>query len=257
MEDLDVRSALTAYVTEDEPPIGLDGARILARGRRSRRNRLLAASAGVLVVLLAIGATVLASPRQGEIAGPSCPSASAGETRAQIVDRLSCVVDKAVRSMLPPGAKVERLTIPGETPPPNPFHLIADPVGTAPRDALFHMGVRVTDERGTGSVYFLALLDDASSGGAFSMARCGTAVPNQVSCEVEQLKEGGLRKVTERANGVLTYRASLTAPGMNVEFWSSNSGVLEQNGVPLPVQRPEPTLNAVQVRGLALTPGLG
>ncbi|WP_328646092.1 SigE family RNA polymerase sigma factor [Amycolatopsis sp. NBC_00348] len=122
-------------------------------------------------------------------------------------------------------------------PPPNPFH--------------------VTDERGTGSVYFLALLDDASSGGASSMVRCGTAVPSQVSCEVEQLKEGGLRKVTERANGVLTYRASLTAPGMNVEFWSSNSGVLEQKGVPLPVQRPEPTLNAVQVRGLALTPGLG
>jgi hypothetical protein len=44
---------------------------------------------------------------------------------------------------------------------------------------------------------------------------------------------------------------------MNLEFWSNNSGVLAQKDVRLPVQRPEPTLNAAQVRGLALTPGLG
>jgi hypothetical protein len=257
MEDLDVRSALTAYVTEDEPPIGLDGDAILAKGRRSRRNRLLTASAGVLVVLLALGAAVIALPRQGEIAGHACPAASAGETRERIVDRLSCVVGDAVRSMLPPGARIERLTIPGEAPPEDPFHLIADAVGAAPRDALFHMGVRVTDERGSGAVYFMALLNDASSGHASSLTKCGGTDPKQVSCEVEQLKEGGLRKVTERANGVLTYRASLTAPGMNIEFWSNNSGVLQQKDVPLPVQRPEPTLNAAQVRGLALTPGLG
>ncbi|MFJ1761751.1 hypothetical protein ACIOD2_15625 [Amycolatopsis sp. NPDC088138] len=253
MEDLDVRSALTAYVTEGEPPIGLDGDTILARGRRSRRTRLLVASASVLVVLLALGAAVIALPRQGEIAGPACPSASAGETREQIVDRLSCVVGNAVRSMLPPGAKVERLTIPGETPPADPFHLVADAVGDTPREAVFHMGVRVTDERGSGSVYFTALLGD----GGFAMARCGTGVPDQVSCEVEQLKEGGLRKVTESANGVLTYRASLVAPGANIEFSANNSGVLVQKGVRVPVQRPEPALNAAQVRGLALTPGLG
>jgi hypothetical protein len=252
MEDLDVRSALTAYVTEDEPPIGLDGDVILAQGRRSRRTRLLAASAGVLVVLLALGAAVIVLPRQGEIAGPACPSASAGETRDQIVDRLSCVVGNAVRSMLPAGAKVERLTIPGETPPADPFHLVADAVGNTPREALFHLGVRVSDERGSGSVYFTALL-----GGVSALARCGTAVPNQVSCEVEQLKEGGLRKVTESANGVLTYRASLIASGTNIEFSANNSGVLVQKGVRVPVQRPEPALNAVQVRGLVLTPGLG
>jgi hypothetical protein len=252
MEDLDVRSALTAYVTEDEPPIGLDGDVILAKGRRSRRNRLLAASAGVLVVLLALGAAVIALPRQGEIAGRSCPSASAGETREQIVDRLSCVVGDAVRSMLPSGARIERLTIPGETPPADPFHLVADPVGAAPQEALFHMGVRVTDERGTGAVYFLGL-----PSGASSMARCGGADPDRASCDVEQLKEGGLRTGIAHVNGVLSYHASLTSPTMNLEFWSNNSGVLEQKDVRLPVQRPEPTLNAAQVRGLALTPGLG
>ncbi|MDT7796792.1 MAG: hypothetical protein QOI78_225 [Actinomycetota bacterium] len=252
MEDLDVRSALTAYVTEGEPPIGLDGDAILARGRRSRRNRLLAASAGVLVVLLALGVAVIALPRQAEIAGHACPSAPAGETRAQIVDRLSCVVGNAVRSMLPSGAKVERLTIPGETPPADPFHLVADALGGAPQDAVFHMGVRVTDELGAGSVYFMALPSSPSS-----KANCGGTDPHQVSCAVEQPADGTLRKVTERVDGVLTYRASLVSPTTNFQFWSNNSGVLVQEGVRVPVQRPEPVLNAAQVRGLALTPGLG
>ncbi|MFG1641773.1 hypothetical protein ACGFMK_15925 [Amycolatopsis sp. NPDC049252] len=56
---------------------------------------------------------------------------------------------------------------------------------------------------------------------------------------------------------VLTYRASLVSPTTNIHFWSNNCGVPVQEGVRVPVQRPAPALNAVQVRGPAQTPGLG
>jgi hypothetical protein len=248
MEDLDVRSALTAYVTGAEPPIGLDGDAVLALGRRSRRTRLLAASVAALVVVLALGLAVVAAPRQSEIAGQGCPAAASAETRDRLVDRLSCVLGRAVRAMLAPGVRIERLTIPGETPPPDPFHLVADPVGDGPREALFHMGVRLIDERGAGSLYFMAL-----PGSTGLMPKCAT--PG--GCSVEQRAEGALQVMTGQENGVLTHRATLDGPELVVQLWSNTSGVLVQGKAPVPVQRPEPPFTLARIRELALTPGLG
>jgi hypothetical protein len=245
----DVRSALTAYVTEDEPPLGLSGDAVLAAARLSRRRHLLTGVVAAVVVVLALGLAVVVLPHRDPPAGPPCPSAT--DTRSAITDRLSCVVGKAVRSVLAPDVRLTRLTIPGETPPPDPFHLIADAVGGTPREAVFHMGVRVTDALGSGSVYVLML---PTQNGV--VPRCSPA-PELVSCSVEQLPEGVVQLTTSQVAGVLTYRAALSAPGVYVQFWSNNSGVLEQKDVRVPAQRPAPVLTAAQVRKLALTPGLG
>lgn len=242
----DVRTALTAYVTDGEPPLGLSAGAVLAAARRSRRQHLVTGAVAVCVVVLALVLAVVVLPHRDQVASPPCPGGT--DTRAALVERLSCLVGRAVRALLPPEAQVSRLTIPGETPPADPFHLIADPAGDAPGDALFHMGVRVTDARGTGSVYVLIL--PGGGGGP----KCGD--PEQIGCRTETTARGLLWLSTLRSGDVVTNRAGLAAPNAHVQFWSDDSGVLPQPGVRLPKQRPEPTLTLDQVRQLALTPGL-
>lgn len=243
----DVRTALTAYVTEGEPPLGLTGDAVLSAARLSRRRYLLTGAVALAVVVLALGLAVVVLPHRSEVASRPCPTAS--DTRSALVDRLSCVIGNAVRSFLGPDVQISRLTIPGETPPEDPFHLIADPVGDAPREALFHMGVRVTDALGSGSVYVL-IVPTSNAGGP----PCGD--PEEIACRTEPTPRGTMWLSTLRSGDVVTHRAALAASGAQVQFWSNNSGVLDRAGVRLPAQRPEPTLTAAQVRGLALTPGL-
>lgn len=245
----DIRSALTAYVTEDEPPIGLSGEAVLAAARSSRRRYLLTGAAALAVVVLALGLAVVVLPDRGDVASRPCPSAS--DTRSALVDRLSCVIGNAVRSFLAPDARISRLTIPGETPPADPFHLIADPAdGDAPQDALFHMGVRVTDDRGTGSVSVL-IVPSSNSGGP------PCEEPEEILCRTEPTPQGLLWLSTLRSGDVMTHRVALAAPDAVVQFSSNNSGVPERAGVRPPKQREEPVLTLAQVRQLALTPGLG
>ncbi|WP_410668863.1 hypothetical protein [Amycolatopsis sp. cmx-4-68] len=243
----DVRAALTAYVTEDEPPIGLTGDAVLAAARLSRRRHLLTGVVALVVVVLALGLAVVVLPHRNEVASRPCPTAS--DTRSALVDRLSCVIGKAVRSMLDPAVQISRLTIPGETPPEDPFHLIADPAGDAPREALFHMGVRVTDARGSGSVYVL-IVPSGNSGGP------PCEEPGEIVCRTEPTAHGTLWLSTLRFGEVVTHRVARGGPDALVQFWSNNSGVLERAGASLPAQRPEPALSLAQVRELALTPGL-
>jgi hypothetical protein len=245
----DVRSALTAYVTEDEPPLGLSGDAVLAAARLSRRRHLLTGVVAAVVVVLALGLAVVVLPHRDPPAGPPCPSAT--DTRSALVDRLSCVVSNAVRSMLDPDVQITRLTIPGETPPEDPFHLVADALGDQPRDALFHMGVRVTDAQGTGSVYVMIVPGGTGGTGG---PPCGE--PEEISCSTEQTPQGVLRLSTLHTGDAVKNRVSRAGPAAQVQFWSTSSGVLERAGVELPEQRPEPTLTLDQVRQLALTPGL-
>ncbi len=243
----DVRSALTAYVTEGEPPLGLSGDAVLSAARLSRRRHLLTGVVAAVVVVLALGLAVVVLPHRAEVANRPCPTAS--DTREALVDRLSCVIGNVVRSLLAPDVQISRLTISGEAPPDDPFHLVADAIGPAPSDALFHMGVRVTDAQGTGSVYVLIVPGSIAGG-----PPCG--VPEEITCRTEPTPQGDLWLSSLRAGDAVKNRASLAAPGAQVQFWSTSSGVLEQTGVRLPKQRPEPTLTLAQVRQLALTPGL-
>ncbi|MEU0533515.1 hypothetical protein [Amycolatopsis tolypomycina] len=232
----DVRSLLTAYVTEDEPPLGLDGDRVLAAARRSRRQHLLTGAAAVAVVVLALGLAVVVLPNRGPVAGPSCPS---GSTREALVERLSCVVAGAVRPLLAPDARLS----------PGSFAVVADPVGDAPREADFRTHVRVTDARGTGSVTVVLYPTPNSA--------TPSCVPDDlISCSVERLPQGTLQLTTDQSTGALVHRAALSAPWGYVAVSSSDSGEPERKDLHTPSQRPEPTLTLDQVRQVALTPEL-
>jgi hypothetical protein len=232
----DVRSVLTTYVTEGEPPLGLSGDAVLAAARRSRRQHLLTGAVAVCVVVLALGLAVVVLPKRGSVAAPSCPP---GSTREALVERLSCVVAGAVRPLLAPDARIS----------PGSFAVVADPVGDAPREADFRTHVRVTDARGTGSV--TVVLYPTPNSATLS------CVPGEsISCSVERLPQGTLQLTTDRSTGALVHRAALSAPWGYVAVSSSDSGEPERKDLQTPSQRPEPTLTLDQVRQVALTPGL-
>ena len=240
----DVRSLLTAYVTQDEPPIALSGDAVLAAARRSRRQHLLTGVVAVCVVVLALGLAVVVLPQRGPVAGPSCPS---GSSRSALVERLSCVVGHAVRALLPPDARVSRL---GSEGPSDPFTVVADPVSEIPREAIFRTDIRVTDARGSGSVSVVLYPTPNSVR--------PSCFPDDdlISCSVEQVPEGTLQLTSSQSTGALTHQAALSAPWGYVRVFSSDSGEPERKDLQTPSQRPEPVLTPAQVRELALTPGL-
>jgi hypothetical protein len=250
MEDLDVRSALSSYVTEDEPPIGLSGAAVLAAGRRSRRRRLVAATGGAVVVLVAAVTLAVSGPgRQAPppTAGTACAVKSTGATPSEIRTRLACVIGDAVRSRLSPSAKIERLTIPGETAPTDPF------LPAVTGDSMYQLGVRVTDQHGAGAVYVQLIAVDG-----LSVPRCTEVTPpNPDGCWVSQLSQGALQTVTYRRGGLVTYEARLSAPGWLAVVTTNNSGVLRHDPAgAVAVQSPLPPLTAEQTADVVLTRGL-
>ncbi|MFK0248749.1 hypothetical protein ACIQUM_28990 [Amycolatopsis azurea] len=259
MDDLDVRSALTEYVTGAEPPIGLTEDGVLAAGRRSRRRRLSAGIAGAALAVVAIlGATfmVIAPPRPDEpVAGDDCGTKFSGETAQQVLTRLSCVVGAAVRSRLAPGVRIERITIPGEVPPADPFLLQSLRAGeTDGAPMLYFLGVRVSDERGTGAVYVRI-----SPPPGYGMANCGARdLPKSDSCAKRQIAEGDLMELASRNDeGLITQTTRLYRSSVTITVITNNTGVLDSGeGAALPVQRAEPTLTPAQLQEIAVNPGL-
>jgi hypothetical protein len=120
MQETTVREALRAYVSVDEPPLGLTSDGVLAAGRRSRRNRRLAgvAVAGLATALLAAGAVVVLD---GARTGPhyeavaACPYPPGPRPPGQVIadqplppmvlewakTRLTCHLAQALPSLLP------------------------------------------------------------------------------------------------------------------------------------------------------------
>ncbi|GAB3730979.1 hypothetical protein GCM10027598_53580 [Amycolatopsis oliviviridis] len=259
MDDLDVRSALTEYVTEAEPPIGLTEDGVLAAGRRSRRRRLSAGIAGAALAVVAIlGAAfmVIAPPRSDEpVAGDHCGTKTSDETEQQVRTRLSCVVSAAVRSRLAPGVRIERITIPGETPPADPFLLNFIRAGETEGAPMFYfLGVRVSDERGTGAVYVRI-----GPPPGYGMANCAARdLPKSDACSQRQIAEGGLIELgSQNHAGLTTHTTRLYRPSATITISTNNSGALDSGeGADLPVQRAEPTLTSAQLQEIAVNPGL-
>ncbi len=258
MDDLDVRSALTEYVTEAEPPIGLTEEDVLAAGRRSRRRRLSAGIAGAaLAVVAALGVTfaIVAPQRAEPVAGDPCGTKPPGETAQQVLARLSCAIGTAVRARLASGVRIERITLPDEIPPPDPFQVYStrlDEVGGTP--TFYYLGVRVSDDRGTGSVYLRI-----SSPLGYGRASCEAAdVPKTDDCSSRRIAEGTLRELTSRTGeGLIVRTTLLSTPTATITLITNNSGVMDTgDGARLPVQSPEPPLSGPQLQDIATTPGL-
>ncbi|WP_414940565.1 hypothetical protein [Amycolatopsis sp. cmx-11-51] len=265
MDDLDVRSVLTKYVTEAEPPIGLTGDRVLAAGRRSRRRRLAAAGiAGAAFAVVAIlGATSVMTtpsppppPRPADpVPGARCGTRTSDETAQQLLTRLSCIVDTSVRSRVAPGARIERLTLPDEIPPPDPFLLTAKRVeeeGTV--STLYYLDVRVSDDRGAGSV-LVRILPPIYN---WETSCEDATIPKTASCSTRQIADGVLRETTNRNEaGLIVRTTELTMPTGVIYLSSTNTGVVESgDGIHLPVERAEPPLTSKQLEEIATMPGL-
>ncbi|WP_181773259.1 hypothetical protein [Amycolatopsis pittospori] len=258
MDDLDVRSALTEYVTEAEPPIGLTEQGVLAAGRRSRRRRLSAGITGAaLAVVAALGVTfaVIAPQPDGPVAGDRCGTKSPGETAQQVITRMSCTVGAAVRSRLAPGVRIERLTLPEEIPPSDPFLLYSKQFPeTAAASTFYFLGVRVSDDRGAGSVYVRI-----SPPLGYGMASCEAEnIPKADSCTSRRIAEGILLELTSRTpEGLIVHTTMLSGPTATITLISNNSGVLDTgDGFRPPVQSAEPPLSGPQLQDIAVRPGL-
>ncbi len=252
MEDLDVRSALTSYVTDDEPPIGLTTETVLAAGRRSRRRRMAAAVAGAALAVAAIVGTtfVIAVPWPGgQVAGPVCPDKTRPEAPAQTNARLSCAVGNAVRAVLPPDSPIERLTIPGEAPHADPFELISMP---PEEPVIHHMGVRVDTGAGPGSVYVVTV------GVANPWPEtCKSPERTPTECLTRRFGDGLLQEAIFVESGLITYESTYYASSGTVTVTANNSGVLKKNPVPdAPPQSPVPPLTRAQVTAIATTSAL-
>ncbi|MBB5856158.1 hypothetical protein ACFQ05_25105 [Amycolatopsis umgeniensis] len=266
MDDLDVRSALTEYVTEAEPPIRLTGRDVLAAGRRSQRRRLSAGVTGAALAVVAIlGVTSLmtAPPQQPQtppqpaqpVEVDRCGTRAADETAQQVLTRLSCVVGTAVRSRVTPGARIEKLTLPGEIPPSDPFLLTAKRYEEEEGSPLlYYLDVRVSDDRGAGSLH-VRVLPPVYDG----LKSCeDPTIPKTASCSVRQTAEGVLLELTTRnEEGLIVRTAHLKTPTGTIYLITNNTGAVETgDGVHLPVERAEPPLTATQLQEIAATPGL-
>jgi len=266
MDDLDVRSALAEYVTETEPPLGLTGDDVLTAGRRSRRHRLsaagIASAAFAVVAILGVASlltTPVPPPSPPQPAKPvpvaRCGERVTGETTQQVVARLTCVIGTAVRARVAPEAQIENLPQPGATPPSDPFHLTAKrteengEVGT-----VYYMDVRVSDDRGAGSVHFRVIPPFVHL-----MTSCDDrTIPKTASCSAHQLSEGPLRETADRnAEGMVVLTTLIRTSAGTIYIAAENTGVVATgDGVHRPVQRAEPPLTSAQLQEIVTMPGL-
>ncbi|MEU9686844.1 hypothetical protein [Amycolatopsis japonica] len=226
MEHQDVRFALKEYVTEAEPPIGLNGDDVLAKGRRSRRRRLTTVIAAVAVAAAGfpVGTALVALPDRQEPAATSpCGEKPPGETTEAAKVRIACVIEAAVRT---------RVTLGSDS----PFELKAIPIGKGSGYLLVHpvhdgsLSVSVMPNDGT-------LL---STGMA-----CRRLDPAPTACSASLIEGGTLvETTTKEKDGHLAYGAAYQTETAIVEV--STDGA----------ENAQPPLSEAQIREIALTPGL-
>ncbi|MFI9454499.1 hypothetical protein [Amycolatopsis sp. NPDC052450] len=226
MEDQDVRSALKEYVTVAEPPIGLTGDGVLTAGRRSRRRRLTTVIAAVALAAAGfpVGTAIIALPDRNEPAATSpCAKKSPEETSEAAKTRLSCVIEAAVRA---------RVTLGSDT----PFELKAVPLG---KTNAYHLVYPVRD--GTMSVTL-----HPNNGTLLSTGMaCQDVDPVSTTCSASLIDGGTLVETTAKENGGrLTYGATYQTEAAIVEVFTEGG------------KSARPPLSEVQVREIALTPGL-
>ncbi|WP_370944477.1 hypothetical protein AB5J62_36010 [Amycolatopsis sp. cg5] len=156
MEENDLRAALRAYVTTDEPPVGLAEITVVKAGKRARLRHTFAAigsAALVVIALVTVGAVVLprlhtTTPVPVAAKAP-CPPNRAEETDEDIRARLTCVVRFILQPYLPADVKLGRDWI-GQTWPPGDDPL---EIAVERRDyASFNLRLTLTDDQGLGAL---------------------------------------------------------------------------------------------------------
>ncbi|MEU4238293.1 hypothetical protein [Actinoplanes sp. NPDC026619] len=270
MQEAEVRTALTAYATDGEPPMGLTADGVLTAGRRSRRARRLAAfaGAGVAAALVGVAAVVVYGGGAGGedfVAADPCPvrpgARPAGEISADqalspnlvawATTSLTCRLNDEVPRLLPharyapaPGVQAGPLigfTIGGEPPWGNRVDSIS----------------LIRDDQGTGDLTVTVGVVKRSAG---AEAKAGCLQETVSQCSVEKGPHGEIvlfdteladpSPDNPRNNIVYVYRGQT-----EVMVQASNTDRRAADGAPA-ATRPQPVLSKEQVIELALSPEL-
>ncbi|MDM4718910.1 hypothetical protein QTQ03_04595 [Micromonospora sp. WMMA1363] len=284
MQEAEVHHALEAYVSDDEPPMGLTSDEILAAGRRSRRNRRLAgmAAAGLAAILFGVGVVAVSggggsSTTPAFTAAGPCPfppgSRPPGviaadqplspELREWASVSVTCHLTEALPRLLPtaqygqvrgaPAGPLVGHSLGGEPPWGNrvdALALVRDADGTG--DLLVNVGV----------VDRLAAADAADGCWRGTDPRCtvqsgpnGETVLVSTDADRAAVAPPGLRTSLAHPDAVhltvTVYRGQT-----EIVVQASNTDRQVVNGRPPVATRPEPVLTVEQARELALSPEL-
>jgi hypothetical protein len=268
MREAEVRRALTAYVTDGEPAMGLTAETVLAAGRRSRRARRLAGVAGAgLAVALAGAGVIVGWGGGGDFAAANpCPSppgtrppgviAADQALSPELVDwaatSLTCYLNDVLPQLLP-AARYGR--VPGEQAGP----LLGFSRGGGPPwgnrvDAM----ALIRDDAGIGDLTVTVGVVDRSAA-AEETANCRNE--KAAKCTVRTGPDGETVLLGTEADGtpadqprnfvVRVYRghSEIYVQASNTDRQAGRSGAPAAT-------RPEPVLSAEQSVQLALSPEL-
>jgi hypothetical protein len=269
MQEAEVRDALTAYVRDGEPAMGLTADAVLTAGRRSRRARRLAGftGAGLVAALVGTGVAVVSGSSGGTdftAAGP-CPFAPGSRPAGAIAaDRpltpelvewatrsLTCHLNDEVPRLLPTARYAQ---VPGA--PAGP--LLAFSLGGAPPfgnrvDAM----ALIRDAEGTGDLTVSVGVVDRSAA-AEEKESCRSE--KAAKCTVQKGPNGetvllGTERDPLPAGNPRNFVVRVYRGHSEIYVQASNTDRQSDGRGPVPT-RPQPVLSADQTVQLALSPEL-
>jgi hypothetical protein len=269
MPDTSLQAALRAFVSEDEPPMGLTSGEVLATGRRLRRRYRLAAVGGatVAVALAVTGAVVVPQslrPAQPTFAALArCPSPPGDRPAGTVdaaqpfsapmaawaVDSVTCALADVVPRLLP---HARFAALPGgQAGPLVGYTLGGKPPWANRADAI----ALVHDRYGTGYLNVSVAVSSAADAQA-----AATSCEQNPPCTVRQPGPGITLVVSE------TVPASPRDPHLigvdvyhgrtDVHVQLDNTDMQSADGKPPRPTRDQPVLTTDQAADLALSPGL-
>ncbi|MCU7722504.1 hypothetical protein ODJ79_02135 [Actinoplanes sp. KI2] len=271
MQETDMRQALTEYVSDGEPAMGLTAAAVLTAGRRSRRTRRLAgvAGAGLAAALVGAGVVVVAGggfPGSDFAAAAPCPSPPGSRPAGSVAadkplspelarwaaTSLTCYLRQEVPRLLPaakfaqvPGAKAGPLT---------GFSLGGEPPWGNRVDAL----ALIRDAAGTGDLTVTVGVVDQSDA-AREKESCRTE--KAAKCTVQRGPNGetvllGTERDPLPPDNPRNYVVRVYRGHSEIYVQVSNTDRQPANGGAPAATRPKPVLSADQAVQLALSPEL-
>ena len=277
LDDTDVRTALTAHVTEAEPAIGLTATNIMTAGRRMRHRRLAGGTTGVALAVagLLTAATLTSGSPPDELAAGSltaCPKPAPNETYAQTSARLGCLVGGAVRAELPRGSRLDRLptTLPGHVVYRGEGLTGFDVADLGAATTFSSLQLRTSDAKGSGDL--LLNVDEGLLPASLTQVAhtCeshanSSNLPNlavRESCMVRPYGKGFLLTTTWRLGAARQYEAQYVSGSASVSAVATNGGgglltlPQKETGQPPAVHRDLPPLSTDQLDRIVTTPGV-
>ncbi|MFD8494437.1 hypothetical protein [Amycolatopsis sp. NPDC059657] len=258
MEETDLRAALRAYVTTDEPPIGLAESTVVKAGQRAKRRHAVAAigSAVVLVVAMVAGGAVVLPKLHSTVPVASkapCAANRLEETDEEGRARLTCVMRFVLRPFLPAGVKLGR-DGEGQTPPPgdDPLELAIEDSGFG---AAYKLRLNITDDQGLGALVMSISRGQPDPWAQAEYDKCG---PPQIDCSRVPGPRGGRLsfETLKSPDGIIYHYSGYVAPDVSVSLISGNAMETNFAHTPTKPSRPLPYFDYRQMEAIMTAPDL-